>query len=42
MTLGDKIFGVRYINKRGFERREECAQVILATGGVLSGYRFLG
>ena len=34
MTLGDKIFGVRYINKRGFERREECAQVILATGGV--------
>ena len=34
MTLGDKVFGVRYINKRGFERREECAQVILATGGV--------
>ncbi|MCM1302120.1 MAG: aminoacetone oxidase family FAD-binding enzyme [Alistipes senegalensis] len=34
MTLGDRIFGVRYYNKRGFERREECAQVILATGGV--------
>lgn len=34
MTLGDKVFGVRYINKRGFERKEECAQVILATGGV--------
>lgn len=34
MTLGDKAFGVRYINKRGFARKEECAQVILATGGV--------
>ncbi len=34
MTLGDKVFGVRYYNKRGFERREECPQVILATGGV--------
>ena len=34
MTLGDRVFGVRYINKRGFERKEECAQVILATGGV--------
>ncbi len=34
MTLGGKVFGVRYINKRGFERREECSQVILATGGV--------
>ena len=34
MTLGDKVFGVKYINKRGFERKEECAQVILATGGV--------
>lgn len=34
MTLGDKIFGVRYINKRGFERKEECPQVIIATGGL--------
>ena len=34
LTLGSKVFGVRYINKRGFERREECARVILATGGV--------
>ena len=34
LTLGQKVFGVRYINKRGFERREECAKVILATGGV--------
>lgn len=34
MTLGSRVFGVRYINRRGFERKEECAQVILATGGV--------
>lgn len=34
LTLGDRVFGVRYINKRGFERKEECAQVIVATGGV--------
>lgn len=34
MTLGDKVFGVRYVNKRGFERKEECSQVIVATGGV--------
>lgn len=34
LTLGDRVFGVKYINRRGFERKEECAQVILATGGV--------
>lgn len=34
MTLGGKVFGVRYRNKRGFERKEECEQVILCTGGV--------
>ena len=34
LTLGDRIFGVRYINKRGFERKEECRQAIVATGGV--------
>lgn len=34
LTLGDRVFGVRYLNKRGFERKEESAQVILATGGV--------
>ena len=34
MTLGDRVFGVRYRNKRGFERKEECGQVILTTGGV--------
>lgn len=34
MTLNGRVFGVRYINKRGFERREECNRVILCTGGV--------
>lgn len=34
LTLGTKVFGVRYINRRGFERKEECGQVIIATGGV--------
>ncbi|WP_295935259.1 NAD(P)/FAD-dependent oxidoreductase [uncultured Alistipes sp.] len=34
MTLGNKVFGVRYINKRGFERKEEAPNVIIATGGV--------
>ena len=34
MTLGSKVFGVRYINKRGFERKEECPNVIVATGGL--------
>lgn len=34
MTVCGKVFGVRYRNKRGFERKEECPQVILATGGV--------
>lgn len=34
MTLGGRVFGVRYRNKRGFERKEECAHVILTTGGV--------
>lgn len=34
LTLGDRVFGVKYINKRGFERKEEAPRVILATGGV--------
>lgn len=34
LTLGDRVYGVRYKNKRGFERKEECGQVILTTGGV--------
>ena len=34
LTLSGRVFGVKYINKRGFERKEECPAVILATGGV--------
>lgn len=34
LTLGDKVFGVRYVNKRGFARKEECACVIVTTGGM--------
>lgn len=34
LTVGGRMLGVRYRNKRGFERKEECLQVILATGGV--------
>lgn len=33
-TLGGRVTGVRYRNARGFERREEAAHVIIATGGV--------
>ena len=34
LTLGDKVMGVRYSNKRGFERKVEAENVIIATGGV--------
>lgn len=34
MTIGTKIFGVRYVNRRGFVRKEECPRVIVCTGGV--------
>ncbi len=34
LTLGGKVYGVEYINKRGFKRKEEAANVIIATGGV--------
>ena len=33
-VLNGKVTGVRYRNNRGFERREEAAHVIIATGGV--------
>ena len=32
--IGGKVTGVRYRNARGFERREEAENVIIATGGV--------
>ncbi len=34
LTVNDKVYGVTYLNKRGFERKEECKQVIVATGGI--------
>ena len=34
LTLDGKVYGVRYRNKRGFERKEEAANVIISTGGV--------
>ena len=34
LTLDGKIYGVEYINRRGFKRKEEAANVIIATGGV--------
>jgi len=34
LTLGGKVYGVKYVNRRGFERKEECDNVIIATGGV--------
>lgn len=33
-TLGGKVTGIKYLNARGFERREEADHVIIATGGV--------
>ena len=34
LTLDGKVYGVEYINRRGFKRKEEAANVIIATGGV--------
>ncbi len=34
MTIAGKVFGVRYVNKRGFTRKEECPRVIVSTGGM--------
>ncbi len=34
LTSNGKVYGVTYINKRGFERKEETPAVIIATGGV--------
>ena len=34
LEANGKVYGVTYINKRGFERKEEAAAVIVATGGV--------
>ena len=34
LAVEGKVYGVRYFNKRGFERKEEAPNVIVATGGV--------
>ncbi len=34
LSLDGKVSGIKYINARGFERREEAEHVIVATGGV--------
>lgn len=34
LVLDGKVYGVKFFNKRGFERREEAENVIIATGGV--------
>lgn len=34
LAMEGKVYGVRYFNKRGFERKEEAPNVIVATGGV--------
>ncbi len=34
LVVDGKAYGVRYFNKRGFERKEEAPNVIVATGGV--------
>ena len=34
LTLDGKVYGVKYFNKRDFERKEEAENVIIATGGV--------
>ena len=34
LASNGKVYGVRFFNKRGFERKEEAENVIIATGGV--------
>ena len=34
LTAAGKVYGVKYMNKRGFSRKEEAPAVILCTGGV--------
>ena len=34
LVLDGKVYGVKFFNKRGFERKEEAESVIIATGGV--------
>ncbi|MBR0339618.1 MAG: aminoacetone oxidase family FAD-binding enzyme, partial [Alistipes sp.] len=34
LVSGDKVYGIKYMNKRGYERKIEVENVIIATGGV--------
>ena len=34
LTIDGKVYGVKYFNKRGFERKVEAENVIITTGGV--------
>lgn len=34
LVAADKVYGLKYMNKRGFERKIEVENVIIATGGV--------
>lgn len=34
LTTGNRVYGVKYMNKRGFSRKEEAAAIIVCTGGV--------
>jgi len=34
LVAGGKVYGLKYMNKRGFERKIEVENVIIATGGV--------
>ena len=34
LTLGNKVYGVRYYNKRGYPRKAEAPRVVVATGGM--------
>ena len=34
LAISDRVYGVKYRNKRGFIRKEEAEAVIIATGGV--------
>ena len=34
LTIDNKVYGVNFVNKRGFERKVEAENVVIATGGV--------
>ena len=40
LTSDGKVYGVTYVNKRGFRRKEEASAVIVATGSTGDGYLF--